>query len=127
MYNEEYREAKRKTKLGQIVEGTSFGNYAIENKQLYENNTFIEKKLKSSKFTFAFIYNNETFGVWFDFKVGKIFVVFGIYLNAASEHFQKVHYNVTFKDFLIVSLKTVKNFTSYRHNSLKFRVTSELT
>lgn len=74
MYNEEYREAKRKTKLGQIVEGTTFGNYAIENKQLYENNTFIEKKLKSSRFTFAFIYNNETFGVWFDFKVGKIFV-----------------------------------------------------
>ena len=74
MYNEEYREAKRKTKLGQIVEGTTFGNYAIENKQLYENNTFIEKKLKSSRFTFAFIYNGETFGVWFDFKVGKIFV-----------------------------------------------------
>ena len=32
MYNEEYRQAKRKTKLGQIVEGTTFGNYAIENK-----------------------------------------------------------------------------------------------
>lgn len=74
MYNEEYREAKRKTKLGQIVEGTTFGNYAIENKQLYENNSFIEKKLASSRFTFAFIYNNETYGVWFDFKVGKIFV-----------------------------------------------------
>lgn len=74
MYNEEYREAKRKTKLGQIVEGTTFGNYAIENKQLYENDNFIEKKVKSSRFTFAFIYNGETYGVWFDFKVGKIFV-----------------------------------------------------
>ena len=74
MFNEEYREAKRKTKLGKIVEGTTFGNYAIENKQLYENDTFIEKKKSTSKFNFAFIYHNETFGVWFDFKVGKIFV-----------------------------------------------------
>lgn len=74
MKNEEYREVKKSTKFGKLVSGTSFEDYAINNKQLNENNYFLEKKQATSKFSFAFIYNNETFGVWFDYYIGKIFV-----------------------------------------------------
>ena len=68
MKNEEYREAKKQTKFGKLVAGTSFEDYAINNKALNENKNFIEKKHGTSKFSFAFIYNNKTFGVWFDFQ-----------------------------------------------------------
>ena len=34
---------------------------------------------------------------------------------------------ITFEDFFIIGFKTVKNFTSNRHNSLKFGVSSEFT
>lgn len=54
--------------------GTSFEDYAINNKALNDNKTFIGKKEGSSKFSFAFIYNNETFGVWFDYSLGLVFV-----------------------------------------------------
>lgn len=74
MRNEEYRQEKRKTKFGKLVAGTSFEDYAINNKALNDNRNFIEKKQGSAKFSFAFIYNNETFGVWYDYNEGKIFV-----------------------------------------------------
>lgn len=54
--------------------GTSFEDYAINNKALNDNKNFIAKKQGSSKFSFAFIYNNETFGVWFDYSLGLVFV-----------------------------------------------------
>lgn len=54
--------------------GTSFEDYAINNKILNENKNFIEKKQGSAKFSFAFIYNNEYFGVWYDYNLGKVYV-----------------------------------------------------
>lgn len=68
MKNEEYRQAKRETKFGKLIAGTSFEDYAINNKVLNDNKLFIEKKQGTSKFSFAFIYKGETFGVWFDYQ-----------------------------------------------------------
>ena len=44
MKNEEYRNEKRKTKFGKLIAGTSFEDYAINNKALNQNKNFIEKK-----------------------------------------------------------------------------------
>ena len=74
MKNEEYREAKKKTRFGKLVSNTSFEDYAINNKILNDNKNFIEHKSGSAKFSFAFIYEENTFGVWFDWKLGKIYV-----------------------------------------------------
>lgn len=54
--------------------GTSFEKYAIDNEFILDNTNFIEKKQGSSRFSFAFIYEAETFGVWVDYKLGKIFI-----------------------------------------------------
>lgn len=67
MNNPEYRKAKSQTKFGQLVAGTSFEKYAIENQDLHINKNFIEHKQATSKFSFAFIYQNETYGVWIDY------------------------------------------------------------
>ena len=72
--NSQYREAKKKTRFGKLVSGTSFEDYAINNKPINDNKFFLEKKHASSKFSFAFVYNNETFGVWIDYNEGKIYV-----------------------------------------------------
>ena len=74
MKNEEYRQAKKQTRFGKLVSGTPFENYAINNKQLDENRDFIEHKQVTARFSFAFTYNQETFGVWFDYTLGKIYV-----------------------------------------------------
>lgn len=54
--------------------GTSFEKYAIDNKFILDSKTFIEKKQGTARFSFAFIYENNTFGVWIDYKLGKIYV-----------------------------------------------------
>lgn len=74
MVNPEYRKAKSETRFGKLVKGTSYEKYAIENKDTHLNKNFIEHKGQTAKFSFAFIYNNETFGVWFDYSQGKVFV-----------------------------------------------------
>ena len=74
MKNEEYRKAKKESKFGKLVAGTEYEEYAIDNKFQNDDKTFIEKKSGSSKYAFSFIYNEFTFGVWFDYNIGKIFV-----------------------------------------------------
>ena len=74
MFNEEYRKAKSETRFGKLVAGTSYEKYAIQNQDYHLNKNFIEKKQATSKFSFAFIYNDETFGVWFDYSLGRVYV-----------------------------------------------------
>lgn len=74
MNNEEFRKERKETLIGKLMEGTLYENYALKNEILDKNNDFIERKSGFSKFNFAFIYNKETFGVWSDFKNGKVYV-----------------------------------------------------
>lgn len=75
--NNVYRETKKQTKLGRLVSGTEFEDYAINNKFQNElNQTFIEKKKESAKFTFAIIYKKYEIGVWFDYKEGLVYFSF---------------------------------------------------
>lgn len=74
MKNEAYREAKRNTRFGHLIAGTDFEDYAVNNSFINDNKDFIEKKKGTSKFSFAFIYQNETFGVWLDNTEGLVYV-----------------------------------------------------
>lgn len=74
MKNEEYREVKSKTRFGKLVAGTQYEKFAIQNLDTHINNNFIGKKLATSRFQFSFIYNGLTYGVWFDFQEGLIFI-----------------------------------------------------
>lgn len=74
MKNEKYREIKQKSKLGLLTENTDYADYAIENKFVGDNQTFLGKKTGTSKFTCAFIIDNHTFGVWIDYLSGLVFV-----------------------------------------------------
>ena len=42
--NEEYREAKKNSKFGKLISGTSFENYAVDNQFISDNANFIAKK-----------------------------------------------------------------------------------
>ena len=74
MNNEEFRKEREETLIGKLMKGTLYENYALKNEILDKNNDFLEKKTGTAKFTFAFIYNKETYGVWNDYKNGKVFV-----------------------------------------------------
>lgn len=59
-----YREAKEKTRFGQLIKGTNYGDYAIDNKMLRDNSHFIEKRPPESKFCGVLIINGNFIGIW---------------------------------------------------------------
>ena len=74
MKNEEYRKFKKQTKFGQLVAGTDYEDYAIDNNFMNDNKDFIQKKSAQSKCSFAISYKNNIYGIWLDYNEGKIFV-----------------------------------------------------
>ena len=74
MVNQEYRNFKRETKFGKLIKGTSYENYAIDNQFQNNNKTFIEHKSAGSKCHFSFIYNDNIYGVWYNYNEGKVYV-----------------------------------------------------
>ena len=69
-----YREVKKASKFGQIIEGTKYSEYAIDNNFLRDNKAFVKKKAPKSKFFFIIIYNSKYYGVWRDFESESIFI-----------------------------------------------------
>ena len=70
----DFIEQKKKTRFGQLVNGTRYGDYAIDNKWLLDNETFIEPKTPTADFLLGMKYNGVMYGFWIDYKVGLIFV-----------------------------------------------------
>lgn len=61
----------KNSKFGRFIEGTSYGEYNINNKALNDNDNFILKdKPLGSKFLFSLIYNNKEYGVWVSYEEG---------------------------------------------------------
>lgn len=74
MQNEEYRKFKKSTKFGRLIANSEYGDYAIENTFLRDNNNFIAKKSGNCSFSFAFIWHDQTFGIWYNYSEGRVFV-----------------------------------------------------
>ena len=70
----DFIEQKKKTRFGQLVNGTRYGDYAIDNKWLLDNDTFIESKTPTAEFMLGMKYNGVMYGFWVDYKEGLIFV-----------------------------------------------------
>lgn len=63
--NDEYREKKRQTKFGKLIDGTEYGRYAIDNEDITLNNMFIGKRPEKSKFNAMLIINGFKIGLWY--------------------------------------------------------------
>lgn len=72
--NEKFIDAKKNTEFGQLIDGTDYADYSIENKMLLDNDMFIGKKTAKSRYYFTFIYKDKHFGVWVDNTESKMFV-----------------------------------------------------
>lgn len=69
----DFIDAKNKTRFGQLVKGTRYGAYAVNNQWLQDNDTFIESKTPRAEFMLSVKYNGNVYGFWVDYKVGLIF------------------------------------------------------
>lgn len=73
--NEDYAAVKSQTRFGKLISGTAYGDYAINNEILRDDSEFIKKRpTKKCRLRFNFVYNDETFGVWWDWGNDEMFV-----------------------------------------------------
>ena len=72
--NIKYREVKKSTKFGRLIEDTEYGKYAIDNEFLRDSKYFIKKKNKNAKFFFIMKLGGKDYGVWIDYNTNSIFI-----------------------------------------------------
>lgn len=72
--NLQYREIKKATRFGQLIDNTEYGKYAIDNEFLRDSKAFISKKSKESKFYFIIIINKKKYGVWVDYQNTNMYI-----------------------------------------------------
>ena len=72
--NQKYREVKKASRFGQLIDGTEYGKYAIDNEFLRDSKSFIRKKSKQCKFYFILVINGKHYGVWCDYKESMIYI-----------------------------------------------------
>lgn len=72
--NEEYRNFKKQTRFGKLIDGTEYGKYAIDNQFLHESRIFVGKRPATAKFYFTLKVGEEDYGIWSDYRSSKVFI-----------------------------------------------------
>lgn len=63
--DEEYSEAKSKTKFGQLIAGTDFEKMAVQNQFILDSDTFIEPKPKNALYYVGLIVEGRQYALWY--------------------------------------------------------------
>lgn len=84
--------------------------------------TLFGKKSGNARFTFAFIYNGETYGIWNDYKQGRVFISYD-YLKETPYLFSMSLSDSKPNIMMIKSLKKYKFWKNFIENfSLRYRL-----
>ena len=70
----DFVEAKQKSRFGQLVKGTRYSAYAIDNKWLLDTETFLAEKTAKAEFMLGMKYNGVIYGFWADYNAEYIYV-----------------------------------------------------
>lgn len=114
---------KKESRFGQLVSGTRYGDYAIENKWLLDNETFIEKKTAKAKFMLGLKYAGIMYGFWIDYDKGLIYVnrqydpcSYALYCLTKDDH----EANLLLIKTLADSTRVKKIALAFQHSLLRF-------
>lgn len=62
----DFTSMRKETKFGELINGTDYGEFSLNNEFINDSNVFIEKRTKESRYKFSVVYNGMTMGVWVD-------------------------------------------------------------
>lgn len=65
---------RRKTRFGQLIDGTEYGDMSLDNEFVNDSQVFIDKRSKESRFSFAVVYKGMTMGIWVDVDLGLMYL-----------------------------------------------------
>lgn len=90
--NKDFIDRKKNTRFGQIIKGTKYADYAIDNKFYLDDDSFVEKKSESATYYITLKYNGVMYGVWVDYSLGRM------WLSDKIDPCCKLIYSITLKD-----------------------------
>lgn len=108
---------KKETRFGQLIDGTDYGNYAIENEFFRDDDTFICDKTKNALFMMSIKYCGRTYGFWIDYNEGLI------YVNEQYDPYSYNNYAITKDDHSpnLLLIQTVSNCKAMERILFSFR------
>lgn len=74
----EYTEAVNKSDIATLTRGTSYGDYALNNKFLLDNNSFVEKRSTTAHFLCGVHMSSGDVGFWYDSNTGLVYTSFAV-------------------------------------------------
>ena len=72
--NPRLAEAKKSTRFGKIISGTTYAAYAYDNEWLLDDETFVEQKTQRATYWMSLRCRDTWFGIWFDALQGIYYV-----------------------------------------------------
>ena len=102
---------KHSSRFGQLINGSEYASYAIDNEWLEDNTDFIQKKTVNSEYRMAIRYNGTWVGVWFDDTQWLYYISLDVDLQNPHK------YSATTDDHKpnVMLVKNAKNMNSFKH------------
>jgi hypothetical protein len=72
--SKDFSTARRQTRFGKLIDGTDYGEMALDNEFTNDSSLFIEKRSKESVYVFSVVYKGMTMGIWVDNKRGVMYM-----------------------------------------------------
>lgn len=102
---------KHKSRFGQLIAGSEYASYAIDNEWLEDDSEFLGKKTKDCEYRMSIRYNGTWIGVWFDPIQWLYYISMDVNLQDPNK------YSATTDDHKpnIMLIKTAKRMNSFKH------------
>lgn len=72
--SKDFANERRKTKFGELIDGTEYAEMSLENNFVNDSKVFVEKRTKNSKFSFMITYQGMQMGIWVDVGRGIMYL-----------------------------------------------------
>lgn len=82
----ELKEEKKNSKFLRMIDGTEYGEYAVEGNFINDSETHIDKRSAGAVYRFAVYAQSRLFGVWFDYRNQTVFIDTKANLNMGRKY-----------------------------------------
>ena len=105
------QEDKHRSRFGQLINGTEYASYAIDNEWLDDDTDFIKKKTKDCEYRMSIRYNGTWIGIWYD----PLDWIYYISMNVDLQYPNK--FSATTDDHKpnVMLIKNAKRMNSFKH------------
>lgn len=81
----DFQRDKHSSRFGQLIDGSEYASYAIDNEWLLDNEDFISKKTRQCEYRMSLRYKDTWLGIWYDELQGLYYVSLDVNLQCVHK------------------------------------------